>query len=760
MVETTRARPRRIVRMATLALASVLVAVAAWAVACSDGTNATPSDSGAPASTTTGTGTGSMLDAGTPPSSGNDAGPPSTSDDASSSPVLIVAPAGSTLDVSGPGATLQFTATPKGASAAVTASWTVSQPLVGNIDSNGLFTASGQLGGLVTISAQTATAHGATTLTVDLSVAENAADAGANVVGALRDGGSADPAFTWLYPYDKTVFPRGLASPTLQWGGEAATYTRIHMKSTTIDYEAFFAGSNPPRVALSAADWSTVTESAAPGDPLTIEATKMSASGVTGPVTETWTIAQGTLKGSVYYNTYDSPLNDGNGAVMRLRPGSDAQILLGGCHVCHTVSANGSTIVAMGAQNDPKPDAGYTGSDPYFYKLGASYDLTDDAGLLHAEDDPQFAFAALTPDGTRLLSCGSLPGFFPPNIPGLGGVGSTDGGTGDRASRLQDPRDGGFLAAPGFDGVVSHALMPAFSPDGTKIVFNHYDQGGGKSLAVMSFAETSDTFSGLTDIVAAPDAGSADAGADAGDAGAPYLAWPYFLPDSKTVVYNTVNYPDYATWNDYGNEPNHYGDLFLVDSTTNVVTSLDALNGLASGAIYLPYGAAEAHLNYEPTVLPVAVGGYYWVVFTSRREYGNTITNASDPGHATDAGPFETHPATRKKLWVAALDLNLVPGKDPSHPAFYLDGQEALAGNMRGFWALDPCAKNGGTCGSGDECCSGFCRQSGTDDGGAVLTCVAQPTGCSQEFEKCATAGDCCGVAQGYQCLNGFCAQP
>ncbi len=584
------------------------------------------------------------------------------------------------------------------------------------------------------------------------------------MIGALRDGGSADPAFTWLYPYDQTVFPRGLTSPTLQWGGEAASYTRVHVTSSTIDYEAFLGPSSPARGALSADAWATITESAAPGDPVTIEATKLSASGVTGPITETWTIAQGSLKGTVYYNTYDSPLNNGNGAVMRVKPGDSAKILLGGCHVCHTVSANGSTLVAIGADRDPAPDAGYSGDDPYFYKLGASFDLTADASVLHDEGDPAFAFGALTPDGTRLLSCGALPWNFPPNIPGLGHVGALDGGPGDRPSRLYDPRDGGILAAPGFDGVVGHALMPAFSSDGTKIVFNHYDEGAGHSLAVMSYAEATNTVSNLSDVVdlhdaaAPPDSGSADAG-DAGPASL-YLGWPAFLPDSKSVVYNTVNVADYATWNDYGGEPDHHGDLFLVDAPTKIVSPMDALNGLSGGAVYLPYGQAEAHFNYEPTVLPVAVGGYYWVVFTSRREYGNTITDTSDPGHPADAGPFENHPATRKKLWVAAVDLNLVPGKDPSHPAFYLDGQEPLAGNMRGFWALDPCVQNGTACGSGDECCSGFCRQSIGADGGALLSCVPPPAGCSQEFEKCAAASGCCGVAQGFQCLNGYCAQP
>ncbi len=702
------------------------------------------------------------IDTGPPPSLFDAEGPP----EASTSTVLIVSPADSTMTVTSLGSTKQFTATLQGSTTPIVASWSVDLPLVGTIAPSGIFTASGNLGGVVTVSAQTEVAHGATTLTVLLQSTDNLGNVPIAVQGPLRGGGSADAKFRWLYPYDKTVFPRGLEPPVLQWDGEPATYARVHVTSSTLDYEAFYAASNPAAATLTQAAWTMITQSAAPGDTLTIEATKMSASGVTGPIKQSWTIAQGSLKGTVYYNTYDSPLNDGNGAVMRVKPGDSAKILLGGCKVCHSVSADGSTIVAMGALSDPKPDAGAPGDDPYFYKLGASYDLTSDAGVLHNQDDSAFAFGALYPDGSRMLSCAALPGNFPPNIPGLGFVGAVDGGAGDRPSRLYDPKTGAVLSAPGFDGAITHALMPAFSPDGTRVVFNDYDNSGGHTLAVMDFAEASNTFTNFVDVAGTPDPTfGMDAGADAGhaDAGAaaPFLGWPYFLPDSKTVLYNTVDVGDYATWNDYGGEPNHHGDLDAVDVASKTVTPLDAANGIANGAPYLPYGVAEAHLNYEPTTLPVAVGGYYWVVFTSRREYGNTITDAHDPGHPDGgAGPFEAHPATRKKLWVAAIDINVTPGKDPSHPAFYLSGQEPLAGNMRGFWALDPCVQNGTSCVSGDECCSGFCRQTSASDGGPVLSCVPHPTGCSQEFEKCVTSSDCCGQAEGFQCLNGHCAQP
>ena len=104
------------------------------------------------------------------------------------------------------------------------------------------------------------------------------------------------------------------------------------------------------------------------------------------------------------------------------------------------------------------------------------------------------------------------------------------------------------------------------------------------------------------------------------------------------------------------------------------------------------------------------MGGYFWVVFTSHRSYGNTLPSMDN---GDEYG----------KLWVAAIDLNGAPGADLSHPAFYLDGQETKADNLRGFWVLDPCKQDGASCASGDECCNGFCR--GGADGG--LVCVPPP---------------------------------
>ena len=93
------------------------------------------------------------------------------------------------------------------------------------------------------------------------------------------------------------------------------------------------------------------------------------------------------------------------------------------------------------------------------------------------------------------------------------------------------------------------------------------------------------------------------------------------------------------------------------------------------------------------------------------------------------------------------LAIHAPAGADPSHPAFYLPGQEEGSGNVRAFAALEPCKENGNQCSSGVECCCGGCSDTGQ--------CVC-PGECSKFDEKCDTAADCCSPQA--QCINGFCA--
>ncbi|MFO0549147.1 MAG: hypothetical protein U0271_12220 [Polyangiaceae bacterium] len=519
-------------------------------------------------------------------------------------------------------------------------------------------------------------------------IAENTGNIDQGTQGLLDAGGSADAAFRWLYPYDETVFPRGLVPPTLQFDGVAPDAIKLAVHFDGLDYVGYFAGSNPGRLKLSDAVWTALTLAADGNDSVAVDVTKVSGGQVTGPITEHWKIAQGSLRGTIYYETYDSQLAGGLGSVgiMKLAPNaSQPQVLKTGCgNVCHTASADGSTLVASTA----------------FPSGSAAYDLNNGGATIKSKGDNSYTYGGLYPDGSILVSSTNYrtwtPGFF-----------------GSGPSRVYNVTTGAQIATPSWDSAVTNAGNPAFSPDGKFIAFNHEDTGGGHSLAMMGYDKGSNTFSGLTDLANDPSR---------------FLGWPAFTPDSKWVVYHA------GSSNVFETDNGATGDLFMVNTQTKATVRLDAADGYANGQNYLP--ANDPNLSFAPTVLPVAVGGYFWTVFTSHRSYGNTLPSLDNNGQ-------------NGKLWVAAIDLDPSDGIDPSHPAFFLDGQEYSADNLRGFWVLDPCQGDGVTCQTGLDCCGGYCENG---------SCSTTTTECSDEFELCSTAADCCDPT--FECINGHCAQP
>ncbi len=514
-----------------------------------------------------------------------------------------------------------------------------------------------------------------------------------NVPGAtettLEGGGTADSEFAWLYPYDQTVFPRGLLPATMQFGGTSASDVYVHITASTLDYKGFFTpATGPVRVALAQPMWNAVLAAISSAtDPVTVAVTKLFNGNVTGPATETWFVAQGSLRGTIYYETYDSQILGGIGSVgiMKIQPGATAPTMVKtGCgNVCHTASADGSTLVANTV-------LGF-GS--------ASYDLKNNAAVIFNAGGEIFTYGGIYPDGSFVMSATNYRTWLP------GGV-----------SRLYDTTTGTNIPASGWDGVVANGGTTAFSPDGKKLAFVHEDKDNGQTLSVMDFDVSTKSFSNLVDIATHPGA---------------YVAWPAFTPDAQYVVYHVGSNASFETDND------ETGDVYTVDLATHTTRRLDALDGYTGTTTYLP--ANDPQLTFAPTVLPEAVGGFFWVVFTSHRSYGNLL-------------PSKDNGDEYGKLWVAALDIGAQAGSDGSHPGFFLDGQETTSDNLRGFWVLNPCKGDGLACGSGDECCDGFCR---SYDGGP-LVCVPPPGGCSHEYEKCTTSADCCD--SGDQCINGKCA--
>ena len=171
-------------------------------------------------------------------------------------------------------------------------------------------------------------------------------------------------------------------------------------------------------------------------------------------------------------------------------------------------------------------------------------------------------------------------------------------------------------------------MMSTFSPDGSRLVFTDYAISKGTGVATMTFDLMGRKASGYKKLYQTA-------------SGSTYPGWPFFLPDNGGVVLAVGSATDYSgagagiaavggMMGGVGLSGAPTSDLFVTDVTSGNSTILAKAMGFASPAdvtsdtTYLPFGASEElHHNYDPTVSPVAAGGYFWVFFDSYRHYGN-----------------------------------------------------------------------------------------------------------------------------------------
>ena len=697
---------------------------------------------------------------------------------------LIVEPADQTVTFTTGQAAPTIAYSAKNSSGTVVpAAFTIDRGEIGAVTlQGGVFTASGKVGGKAKISAAWNGCTGSTSVTVKLKVTENGAaqvdgggGAGGNGgVGGEGPGGPvdnatattlkgtpvADTGLAMLYPYDKTVWPRGILAPLLQWkAGAQGDYDAVLIKisETNFEYEGTFAKTATPFIhhPITQTTWKQMLTSNA-GEDVTITLLFAKGGVAYGPLVEKWKVSSAPLKGIVYYNSYGTKLakNYGGvpgetgakpdnskfgGATLAIKGSSTDPVLVAGgdgdksyCRVCHSVAANGSVLITQ------REDA----SDRKF----STYDLKGPTET------------TMSPEGGGAGSTGAVyswPAIYPDGTLFLGDSSPAAGSTTLENKLFQvvsgaGPKTPTLVTTTGWPAGF-RAAFPAFSPDGKNLAFTMYAGATGadtKTLGFMSFDKTTNTFGALT-VLHKP-------------ANNHTALYPAFLPTNDAVIFEIetrYNGRDYGgTRSDADVAPpdaradvGAHASLWWVDLKTKTAVPLDNLNGKG----YVPTGPNghddDTTLNYEPTVNPVVSGGYAWVVFTSRRLYGNIAT--INPFYSDPRFHDLTQTPTPKKLWVAAIDVNAAPGTDPSHPAFYLPAQELLAGNSRGYWVVDPCKSDGNECETGDECCGGFCRP----DQNNKLVCTAQVPQCAQEFEKCTTSADCCN-SPALQCINGRCA--
>ncbi|MCY1054181.1 hypothetical protein [Nannocystis sp. SCPEA4] len=502
--------------------------------------------------------------------------------------------------------------------APVTATWSADASYIASVDEKGLVEAGGQYGGQLVVEAlhgnKTAQATVNVFLKVDLVPPEiTEADK------AILDGATMPDTAVLSYPYDGTVFPKGLSPAELMWHGSTpGDKYLVRYSGQFVDAKIYTLAEPPSRHTITKPLWVQISESSS-GLPLNLDVHRLPAGQAAAFVLadDTWTIASEKLIGSVYY--WANSL----GRVLRINPGADAPedfLLAGGydgCSTCHSASANGTRLI-LGGDIDV-----------------STWDLVNNVPLFSttAVGKPvrNWAMPAISPDGTVVIENGEG------NLPGPPGA----------SPGMWDAITGVKLMGTGIDDLVLN--MPAFSSDGRKIAYVDHTT---LSLMALDYDAVARTASNPVKLV--------DPGPDVTMNG---IIFPSVTPDGRYVIYHRGAYPAML------DTRNGTSDMFLASiEQPGTEIRLRAGNGDDYG-FYA--GDRDRHWNYEPTFAPRASGGYNWAVFTSRRTFGNKLEGGKD---------------AVKQLWLVAIDENPQPGVDPSHPAFWLHGQDVNTLNMRGFW--------------------------------------------------------------------------
>lgn len=608
-------------------------------------------------------------------------------------------------------------------------------------------------------------------------------------IDTLRAGG---PSCTnkILYPYAETVYPGGLISPPIMWEGASdAAYVHARYDSpTNVDVQVASGPSNPGEFRIPQQQWDQITRRSRGG---TLLLTLTAKSGDAISTCELrMRIAMGNMTGALYYNTYNHPSAGGVGAILRLTLGAAApEVYLsvqgsppyGPCVSCHSVSAGGSTLAASNHNYTP-----FVGSFQSFaVPVTASLQPQNSVQLADA------TFGGLTPDGSLLLQMGN-----PQCTAGADSFPRAPNNffllLGPSVATLYDTKTGQPVQSNGLDPNM-YMWMPQFSPDGRHVVFNHAkpDGKGGtdrRELAMMDFDQATRTFSNLRVIASRQGvepslpynpqgsgpvsfpllsgAGNCSESLPAEQArgalpsgsctGPCYPAWPFFTPDGRGVIYSLISEPDFAVAFPGRATPSK-SELWYVnvdDPSNPQPYRLDNANRALADE--------DTMINYYPTVLPVQVGGYYWVFWTSTRKFGHRRTDVSSNAITDLLSDPSAAGAIKKRIWVSAIRASstgqeLAGGisEDPSFPGFYLEGQSET-GNTRAFAALNPCKATGNDCESGLDCCTGYCDiQNGAEKG----MCITEVK-CAKTNERCKKDSDCCPPEDGQpqnSCIAGYC---
>jgi hypothetical protein len=578
-----------------------------------------------------------------------------------------------------------FTAKLEGKDVSKNVAWFFERPDIGDVKDGSTFLPTGNVGGSGKLVARLSGAEGSATVTVYIKKTIVSGVSAEQKALLDNPAGGADPTLSIIYPFNKTVFPLGVLAPEIQWnGGNVGDAYKLTIKEKHYTYTEYLKNSPPSRHLIEQKYWEGVSASGvgAESDPVTVTLSRLSGGTAYEPATTSWRIAQGRLKGSVYY--WELPdacgSENSNGRILRIKPDSaqvDEFYKPGHCWGCHTVSRDGKTMMATYDTQFPFPMV--------------TLDLTQNPtklGALTVNSNVRGTFSAFNHTGDKAII-------------------SNDASTSPNVDLKIISTLTGEVLNP--NAMAKGCGEPAWSPDGQKVaaICNLkgmgwvFDATGG-DLAVADVGADGFSTSNMKTIVTKE-----------GGTGRP--AYPSFSPGSEWLAFGRPT---------QGSRSTGSGDLWIVGADGTGLKKLTT--------------ASEGGKSFNPVFAPIRAGGYFWVVFISRRDYGNTLVNAN-----------------RQQLWITAIS-DPPTGDDPSHPPFYMRGQEGCGKSENAYYAMDPCKEIGESCESGVDCCGKTCVKG--EGGGYVCGDAPESGQCSEDGNACTSDADCCNSSS--DCLDGFCTPP
>ena len=210
-------------------------------------------------------------------------------------------------------------------------------------------------------------------VTIDQCAARQSAGLDPATVQKLMAGG-APGNLRMLYPYDGTVFPRGLLAPLLMWDGGSgdAEAVYVHIKASKFEYKGCLKPSAAGQLQLPQDVWDTAGEQTqGPGDPFVVELTLLAGGTVERSraaaardragddqgldLLQQLQLALPAAPGDPMQGAQPAPgvpaipgvpgLPGVGGSVLRIPPGGTAERFVSiECNGCHSVSANGTRL--------------------------------------------------------------------------------------------------------------------------------------------------------------------------------------------------------------------------------------------------------------------------------------------------------------------------------------------------------------------------------------------------------------------------------